>query len=116
MATVTYTTVEGVVLTTSAATLYTAPSTVLMSIVRLILAVNTDNMTARRCELYKLPASGASSSSTMIRVGASNNTIAAGKTEQQDTAIFVAPSGTITGKSDANSSITVHMSVIEVSS
>ena len=112
---VTYVVVEGVLATTGTSLLYTAPSTVLMSIVRWGAFVNTDTGTARQAYLYKIPTAGSTNSASMIRVGASGNTIAAGKTETWDTLIFVAPSGRLYHQSDAANAIATHMSIIEVS-
>ena len=111
---VTYKVIEGTLAQSTTTLLYTAPSTVLMAIVRWGAFVNTDTGTARQAYLYKIPTAGSTNSASMVRVGPSN-TIAAGKTETWDTLIFVAPSGLIYHQSDVNNAISTHLSIIEVS-
>jgi len=112
---VNYSVVEGTTVGTTSTLLYTAPSTVLMSIVRSMQLVNTDTVTARQCTIWKIPTAGATNSASMVRAGAAANTIGSGLTEAWDTVIFVAPSGKVYGSSDAASVMAVHMAIVEVS-
>lgn len=111
---VTYKVVEGTLLTTSAATLYTAPSTVLISIVRSIQICNTDT-TARQVALYIMASGGTAAAANTIRKDSSSNTIAIGTTENWDTQIGIAASGFLQGKADSASVVSVRLLIVEIS-
>lgn len=109
-----YVTLEGVLLTASSATLYTAPSTVLVSIVRSLFVVNSDS-SDRQVQLNKLPPSGSTTTANLLRASSSNNIVAAGKTEAWDVPIPIAPSGILNGKSDSANVVAVHALIVEIS-
>lgn len=110
----TYKVVEGTLLTATAATLYTAPSTVLVSVIR-SMAITNNDATDRGVALFCCASGGTASVTTCIRSSSSNNAVANGKTELWDTQIFLAPSGFIQGLASVTNVVSVRMAIVEIS-
>ena len=110
----TYATVEGVLLTASAGTIYTAPSTVLVSVVRSIAIANSDTAD-RGVALFLMPSAGTASVTTCIRSSSTANAVGAGTTELWDTQLFIAPSGKLQALASVSSVVSIRLAVVAIS-